>query len=218
MQLKTLAASLTAAVLLGGASVVVADPPNFDFNGYAQFPVGKSGIVPAGAGMTMASVLTNNGVVPTPIPLNFALNQYTLIVQGSLANVIGNALRELNLEDVEPAAAPAEKPTIVEFRTFDGLVVRVTGEKSGDASWITLEASVDAAQAAAAPPPAAPADGVAAATPPATDPNAEAARINAKVGGWRYKIAGYQYDQMTRRMSELLKAPPAAAPAPSPRP
>jgi hypothetical protein len=91
MQLKTLAASLTAAVLLGGASVVVADPPNFDFNGYAQFPVGKSGIVPAGAGMTMASVLTNNGVVPTPIPLNFALNQYTLIVQGSLANVIGNA-------------------------------------------------------------------------------------------------------------------------------
>jgi len=135
-----------------------------------------------------------------------------------VANVIGNALRELNLEDVEPAAPPADKPTIVEFRTFDGLVVRVTGEKSGDASWITLEASVDAAQAAAAPPPAAPADGVAAATTPATDPNAEAARINAKVGGWRYKIAGYQYDQMTRRMSELLKAPPAAAPAPSPRP
>ena len=126
-----------------------------------------------------------------------------------VANVIGNALRELNLEDVEPAAAPADKPTIVEFRTFDGLVVRVTGNKSSDASWITLEASVDAAQAAAAPPPAAPTDG-AASTAPAADPNAEAARINAKVGGWRYKIAGYQYDQMTRRMSELLKAPPAA--------
>jgi len=130
-----------------------------------------------------------------------------------VANVIGNALRELNLEDVEPAAAPAEKPTIVEFRTFDGLVVRVNGVKSSDASWITLEASVDAAQAAASPPPTAPADGAAAAAPPAADPNAEAARINAKVGGWRYKIAGYQYDQMTRRMSELLKAPPAVAPA-----
>ena len=135
-----------------------------------------------------------------------------------VANVIGNALRELNLEDVEPAAAPADKPTIVEFRTFDGLVVRVTGEKSSDASWITLEASVDAAQAAATPPPAANADGAAASTPPAADPNAEAARINAKVGGWRYRIAGYQYDQMTRRMSELLKAPPAAAPAPGSRP
>ena len=125
-----------------------------------------------------------------------------------VANVIGNALRELNLEDVEPAAAPADMPTIVEFRTFDGLVVRVNGSKDGDASWITLEASVDAAQAAAAPPPAAPADGASAA--PAADPNAEAARINAKVGGWRYKIAGYQYDQMTRRIADLLKAPPAA--------
>jgi hypothetical protein len=127
-----------------------------------------------------------------------------------VANVIGNALRELNLEDVEPAAAPADKPTIVEFRTFDGLVVRVTGEKSDDANWITLEASVDAAQAAAATPAAAPAEGAAASTPPAADPNAEAARINAKVGGWRYKIAGYQYDQMTRRMADLLKPPPAA--------
>ena len=46
-----------------------------------------------------------------------------------VANVIGNALRELNLEDVEPAmASPPAKPTVVEFRTFDGLVVR-TPEK-----------------------------------------------------------------------------------------
>jgi hypothetical protein len=131
-----------------------------------------------------------------------------------VANVIGNALRELNLEDVEPAdaTAPAEA-TVVELETFDGLVVKVTGVKRDDESWITLEASAD--PAAAAPPPAQPAaeeaaaDGAAAATP-AADPAAEAARINAKVGGWRYKIAGFQYDQLTRRMADLLKAPPAA--------
>jgi pyruvate/2-oxoglutarate dehydrogenase complex dihydrolipoamide acyltransferase (E2) component len=126
-----------------------------------------------------------------------------------VANVVGNALRELNLEDVEPAAAAAEQATIVEYRTFDGLLVRVTGLERNDESWITLEASVDAAQAAAAPP-AAPADAAAAAAPPApaaADPTAEAARINAKVSGWRYKIAGFQYDQMTRRMADLLKAP-----------
>jgi hypothetical protein len=131
-----------------------------------------------------------------------------------VANVIGSALRELALEDVEPAAAPPEQPTIVEYRTFDGLVVRVTGIERDDENWIALEASVDAAQAAATAP-AAPVEGAAAdgaATPatPAADPNAEAARINAKVGGWRYKIAGFQYDQMTRRMADLLKAPPAA--------
>jgi hypothetical protein len=111
-------------------------------------------------------------------------------------------------------------PTIVEYRTFDGLVVRVTGVKRNDESWVSFEASVDAEQAAAAaaaaPAAAASEAGAAPAAPgaPATapaattpDPAAEAERINAKVGGWRYKIAGFQYDQMTRRMADLLKAP-----------
>jgi len=136
-----------------------------------------------------------------------------------VANVIGNSLRELNLEDVEPAAVsvPA-KPTVVEVRTFDGLVVRVDGEKRNDASWITLTASVDSAQAAraaAAVIPTPPAEGAGAATDTpktaaASDPVAEAARINAKVGPWRYKIATFQYDQMTRGLADLLK--PLAAP------
>ena len=131
-----------------------------------------------------------------------------------VANVIGNALRELNLEDVEPAdAAPGGEATQVEVKTFDGLVVKIRGIERNDESWITLEASADLALAAAAPPPAAEpaAEGAApAATPAAADPSAEAARINAKVSGWRYKIAGFQYDQLTRRMADLLKAPPAA--------
>ncbi len=141
-----------------------------------------------------------------------------------VANVIGTSLRELNLEDVEPAAAsPPAKPTVVEFHTFDGLVVRVEGERRGDASWIGLMASVDAAQAtraAAATTPAPPAQGAGApadepkpVAPPvaAPDPAAEAERINAKVGPWRYKIATFQYDQMTRRLTDLLK-PPAEVP------
>jgi hypothetical protein len=125
-----------------------------------------------------------------------------------VANVVGNALRELNLEDVEPAAEEAgEAAAVVEYRTFDGLVVRVTGTERDEESWITLEASADATAATAAD--AAPAEGAA----PAADAAAEAARINAKVGGWRYKIASFQYDQITRRMADLLKPPPAA-PAP----
>jgi hypothetical protein len=85
--------------------------------------------------------------------------------------------------------------------------VRITGVERNDESWITLEASADPGQAA---PAAAPADGAAASpATPAADPSAEAARINAKVGGWRYKIASFQYDQITRRMADLLKPPPA---------
>jgi hypothetical protein len=60
-----------------------ADPPNFDFYGYAIVPT------VVGNPFTMRSVLTNNGVVPTPIALNFALNQYTLVVSGTLASISG---------------------------------------------------------------------------------------------------------------------------------
>jgi hypothetical protein len=152
-----------------------------------------------------------------------------------VANVIGNSLRELNLEDVERAdgAAP-ERPVQVEFKTFDGLVVRVTGTSRGEEDWVTFEASFDAEQAArfAAPTAAQPevaaapatdaapaagaepaASAAAASEPPgaapaaasAADAAAEAQRINERVAGWRYKIAGFQYDQMTRRMADLLK-------------
>jgi hypothetical protein len=136
-----------------------------------------------------------------------------------VANVVGNALRELKLEDVEPAgASPPAMPVVAEFRTFDGLVVRAEGEKRGDAAWISFAASVDPERAAAAPPAAASGDqpaaeGEAKPTTPPPDPAAEAARINAKVGPWRYKIASFQYDQMTRRMADLLK--PAAPTTPA---
>jgi uncharacterized protein DUF4340 len=136
-----------------------------------------------------------------------------------VANAIGNALRELNLEDVEPAASAAdERPVEVEFRTFDGLVVQVKGVERDDMAWVTFAASADPEQAAraATPDAAAPAaDEPAAQAAPqaaasdasARDPAAEAAEINRRVGAWRYKIAGFQYDQMTRRMADLLKPP-----------
>jgi hypothetical protein len=119
-----------------------------------------------------------------------------------VANVVGNALRELTLEDVESATNAIDgEPVVVEFRTFEGLVVRVLGNERGDERWVSFEASVDPAVAASTP--AAPA----AESVPAADPAAEALRINAKVGGWRYRIASFQYDQLTRRMADLLKPP-----------
>jgi hypothetical protein len=153
-----------------------------------------------------------------------------------VANVIGNSLRELNLEDVERAddAAP-DKAVQVEFRTFDGLIVRVVGAKRGDDAWVSFTASVDAdvvaqnqaaakaAKPAAGEADAAKADGAKAdaaksadaaaadsgAAKPAdaapADPTTEAQRINARVMAWRYKLATFQYDQMTRRMADLLK-------------
>jgi len=80
MQFKaTIAGAVTAAALLASAGGAAAgDPPNFDFNGYAQLPAA------VGGPLTVRSVLTNNGVVPTPIPLDFTLNQYTLVLTAVL--------------------------------------------------------------------------------------------------------------------------------------
>ena len=85
MRLSALAAAVAGAGLLLGAHVVAADPPNFDFYGYASVPTTVGGT------LTLRSVLTNNGVVPTPIALNFTLNQYTLVMTGTLASTAGIA-------------------------------------------------------------------------------------------------------------------------------
>ena len=139
-----------------------------------------------------------------------------------VANVVGNALRELKLEDVaraDAAAEPAEDAVVVEFRTFDGLVVVARGTEEDDEAWLTFTTSFDPELAArfadvtAGDEPAAggdaapPGDGDDAAD--ATDPAGEAEMINARTAGWRYRIASYQYDQLTRRMSDLLQPPPA---------
>jgi hypothetical protein len=78
---------MAGAALLFGAHVVAADPPNFDFNGYAQIP-GTN----LGQPMVMLSVLTNNGVVPTPILLDFINYEYTLVVQGTVTGASGIAV------------------------------------------------------------------------------------------------------------------------------
>lgn len=153
-----------------------------------------------------------------------------------VANVIGNSLRELKLQDVAAAdaAATSEQPDAqVEFRTFDGLVVDVRGVKDGENNWVTFVATFDPDQAKRfAPPPAAPgadakatgeaksaddatdkaapktaSDAASDAAKPKSTPDvaAEAEDINRRVGKWRYQIATFQYDQMTRRMSDLLK-------------
>jgi hypothetical protein len=143
----------------------------------------------------------------------------------TVANVIGNALRELKLDDVAPATDAAAPSTVTEFKTFDGLVVTVTSTLDGDAPWLTFAARAETAvapaptDAAAADTPndAAAADepvdaatesasGAAPSAAPAPDAVARAEAINARVGGWRYRIPEYQHGQLTRRWADLLKA------------
>lgn len=121
-----------------------------------------------------------------------------------VANVVGNALRELKLEDVARQAEASEPTATIEFKTFDGLVIVARAYTVEDAGWLTFAASFDAAQAVEFATEAV--ETPLAETDAAPDPRAEAERIERRVAGWRYRIPSYQYDQITRRMADLLKA------------
>lgn len=130
-----------------------------------------------------------------------------------VANVIGNSLRDLRLEDVASVQPDSGEPEVVTvFRTFDGLIVRAEGRHIDDADWLTFEASVDpdrpTPQSDDADSEAGTADETTAGTASdsSPDPVADAEHINDTVRGWRYKLASYQYDQITRRMADLLSA------------
>jgi len=121
-----------------------------------------------------------------------------------VANVIGNALRELKLEDVRRSGEPTDPSVTTEFRTFDGLIVTLRGYADGERAWLSFQASFDAQQAVDFG-----TEVVDESLPDVDtglDPRAEAEQINARVTGWEYRIPSYQYDQMTRRLEDLLKA------------
>jgi hypothetical protein len=118
-------------VLVASPSARAGDPPNFDFNGYAQV----SDVI--GSALVMRSVLTNNGEVPTPIPLDFTLNQYTLVVGGTLSSIVGVA-RNYTMANVAMYADPILGGTAADYANaatftdgtlilsgvFDGFLVR----------------------------------------------------------------------------------------------
>ncbi len=104
----------------------------------------------------------------------------------SAANAVANALASFTLDDVHKPAGPQTYPDHALFRTFDGLVVEVSGRKAGNSRYVELAAH-SASKAA----------------------EAEARQINARFGGWELEILGYQYDAIFQPLEGLLKPLPA---------
>jgi hypothetical protein len=143
-----------------------------------------------------------------------------------VANVLGNALRELRLEDVARTeeGTGEDGATSSVFRTFDGLIVTARGVRRNGDAWVSFfaEASATGGAADGDGDPDGDADTTVAAdleagdvARPAAgergevaseDALAEAETINARVAGWRYRIAAHQFDQITRRMEDLRQA------------
>ena len=112
------------------------------------------------------------------------------LLYDSVANVIAGVLQNLTLEDVEQDTDDGAGRTVTELVTFDGLRLTVTGLERDDAAWISITAAAE--------PDSQQADQAAAAT--------EAQSLNERLSGWRYRIPSYKFEQLTRRMDDLLQA------------
>lgn len=72
------------AALIGSTSIHAQEAPNFDFYGHVvSIPVAL------GETLEMYSVLTNNGIVPTPIPFNWTAEEHTLVLRAQLSSSSG---------------------------------------------------------------------------------------------------------------------------------
>ena len=126
----------------------------------------------------------------------------------TVANSIGGALNDLQIEDVRRSEA-GDAVFTTTFETFDGLVVVARGYGVEDGYWMSFEAS-----APARPTPDGD-DGAnssedelpEASTPVRTiGPDSDAAGIVERVAGWQFRIPDYKSDLFSRRWSDLLKS------------
>ena len=139
----------------------------------------------------------------------------------SVANVMGTVLSNLNLQDVEPRGDTDGPVTVTEFLTFDGLAIVAESFERDDEPWVAFR--VDYRPPAEVPDADTESEAVADLEPVADDTSdedaaddaaedddgvdvaAEAQQLDQRLAGWRYRIASYQFDQMTRRMEDLLR-------------
>ncbi len=115
-----------------------------------------------------------------------------------LVNASANAFADFTFEDAVPETALEFKdPPIAIIETFDGLKITLTMTGAGSAMWTTVQAEANPA-----------ADGVG-------DPQAlaaEVADINARLGGWAYKMEQNLGLRLTQTFEQLTRPVSADAP------
>lgn len=100
----------------------------------------------------------------------------------TVANGIGGALNDLDLDDVRAANGTDENGIVTEFNTFDGMTIVATTTKTGDENWVSLSVLANEVD------------------------SEEAAAFAARLHGWQYRIADYKANLLTRRWDDILKS------------
>ncbi|MDX1605770.1 MAG: DUF4340 domain-containing protein [Candidatus Competibacterales bacterium] len=151
----------------------------------------------------------------------------------SVANPVGSALAGLQLESVRPAAElpPDQRVSLAkaDFLTFDGRHLRAELFEIDGQRYLTLAAGFDAEQHQRF----AVTEEAAGENTDESGPEAETeespaeaiAALDQRLQGWAYTVSDYEFDNLTRRLEDLLKPPEesaetgiddASTPAPAP--
>ncbi len=115
-------------------------------------------------------------------------------------NAVGGAFESLELDDVRPAAeiSFSNGNPVTEAITFDGLRITASFAEQDGATWARFAAKFEA-----------PAEPVKAEgetkLKPADEVRKEADAINARVGGWAYKLPAYKVEALRRKLDALLE-------------
>lgn len=112
-------------------------------------------------------------------------------------NSVGGAFESVEFDDVRPAADlefAATSPSAT-AETFDGLSVTATLADRDNATWVRF--------AAKSQPPAQPVEG--AKLKSAEDVAKEVEAVNARTGGWAYKLPNYKLESMRKKLDDLIE-------------
>jgi hypothetical protein len=135
-----------------------------------------------------------------PLPKKRELNSI------GVANAMGQALIDLQLEDVRPIAEVAnESSAQASFHTFDGLIIDIRGFNIDDKKWITLATRYDTALAQRFDVSTAAAQPDASLKSASESGQAQAETMNKKTAAWAFAIADYKYDAIFKPIEQLLK-------------
>jgi hypothetical protein len=148
------------------------------------------------------------------------------LLYDSVANVMASVLQDLTLEDVERDTGATDEEIVTQITTFDGVVITARGLQGDEGHWLAFAFDTTGALPETDADPDGGANGESAiadtdadtdadadtdtdaeSSEPA-DPAAEAETLNERLGGWRFRIPAYKFDQLTRSMDDLLQAPP----------
>jgi len=128
MKLLGIACTIGLCLMFTVPGSFAADPPNFDFLGHvASVPTQPGGT------LQLLSVINNNGVIPTPIPLDFTSTEHTLVIEATLLSQSGNVqLYSPGTVRLYSDSGPATAHDFANPSTFSDGTLILSGSFSGN--------------------------------------------------------------------------------------